>query len=198
MLTEIDTLLAQGVTYIYFIDELFLPDEELLEALAARPVQFGMQTRLDLWEPRLLDRLGEAGCVSVEAGVESITAEGQRRLGKHPAVSMEELTARLLQARRSIPFVQANLIASEGDDRAEIETWHARLRGAGIWANVPVPMFPYPGTLDYLRRWGAPDEEAWERAHAHYLQHAVSFSDIQAAEPRSLGDLEGALCYERH
>jgi hypothetical protein len=34
VLEEIDGLIAQGVTYVYFVDEIFLPQKPLLEALA--------------------------------------------------------------------------------------------------------------------------------------------------------------------
>ena len=82
LLLEIDALLAQGVRYLYFIDEIFLPQRPLLEALAERRVAFGVQTRIDLWKPEMLDLLGRAGCVSIEAGVESLTVEGRALLAK--------------------------------------------------------------------------------------------------------------------
>ena len=68
---EVDNLVAQGVEYIYFIDEIFLPNKELLEGLAERSLKIGVQTRIDLWSEPLLDLMGRAGCVSIEAGVES-------------------------------------------------------------------------------------------------------------------------------
>ena len=34
-----DGLIAQGVEYIYFIDEIFLPNKELLEGLAERTIK---------------------------------------------------------------------------------------------------------------------------------------------------------------
>ena len=40
LLDEIDGLIAAGVTYLYFIDEIFLPQAPLLQALLDRPVQF--------------------------------------------------------------------------------------------------------------------------------------------------------------
>src|SRR5437763_1906060 len=73
ILDEVDGLIAAGASYVYFIDEIFLPWRELLEALVERPVEFGVQTRIDLWRPDMLDLLGRAGCVSIEAGVESLT-----------------------------------------------------------------------------------------------------------------------------
>ena len=104
LLDELDGLIAQGVGYVYFIDEIFLPQRALLEALIGRNLQFGIQTRLDLWKPEMLDLLGAAGCVSIEAGVESLTPEGRAALDKNCRMSTEELTERLLHAKRRVPF----------------------------------------------------------------------------------------------
>ena len=192
LLAEIDALIAQGVGYLYFVDEIFLPDAALLDALAARPVEFGVQTRIDLWKPDMLDRLGAAGCVSIEAGVESLTVEGRARLRKQCRATTEELGDRLIHARRSVPFVQANLIEAAGDEAELVEAWRARLLAAGVWANDPVPLYPYPSSPDYRERFGEPDEQAWERAHAAYLAEFARFSDIQDEAPAPLAVLEAA------
>jgi B12-binding domain/radical SAM domain protein of rhizo-twelve system len=189
ILAELDGLIAAGVTYIYFIDEIFLPWRQLLEAVATRPVQFGVQTRIDLWSREMLDFLGAAGCVSIEAGVESLTEEGRDWLEKHCKLSTQALTELLIYAKRSVPFVQANLIAS-GDDRGLVQRWRDELRDAGVWANDPVPLFPYPGSPDYRRLWGVPDDNAWERAVDYYLDRYAALSDIQDARPRRLAALE--------
>src|SRR5262245_18788641 len=170
LLEEIDHLIAQGVTYLYFIDEIFLPQPMLLEALIERDVQFGVQTRIDLWKPSLLELLGRSGCVSIEAGVESLTEEGRAELAKRCAMTTEELTERLIIARRHVSFVQANLIGEPGDDAAEVTAWRDAVQAHGIWANDPVPLYPYPASPDYQKLWGRPDNLAWERAHDHYLR----------------------------
>ena len=190
ILEELDALIDQGIEYVYFIDEIFLPNRELLEALVSRRVIFGVQTRIDLWNPQLLELLGRAGCVSIEAGVESITEEGRARLDKESRLSTEELSERLIQARRHVPFVQANLIDARVDEAERVEAWRSHLARFGVWANKPVPLFPYPGSPDYVKLWGAPDDEAWERAHDFYLRHHVEFSDIQDAVPQPLQQLE--------
>lgn len=192
VLAEIDGLIAQGVTYVYFIDEIFLPQRPLLDALAERPIEFGVQTRIDLWKPDMLERLGTAGCVSVEAGVESLTPEGRAALDKNCRMSTEELTERLLFARRHIPFVQANLIEVPEDDEAAVEAWREGLRSRGVWANDPVPLYPYPSSPDYRKLFGLPDDEAWERAHAYYLDQFDGFSDVQDQRPLPLRTLEAA------
>ena len=193
LLQEIDGLVAQGVRYLYFVDEIFLPNRPLLEALQARRIEFGVQTRIDLWKPEMLDLLGAAGCVSIEAGVESLTFEGRAALDKMCRASTDELADRLIHARRSVPFVQANLIEAHGDEAALVEAWREKLLAAGVWANDPVPLYPYPSTPDYRKLWGEPDDQAWERAHAHYLTQFDRFSDIQSERPAPLSELE-AVC----
>jgi len=197
LLDELDGLIANGVDYVYFIDEIFLPDRELLAALATRNVKFGIQTRIDLWNAAHLDLLGQAGCVSIEAGVESITVEGRNLLDKGTRMTTADLAARLVLARQHVPFVQANLLDSGGDDPAEVESWRRGLQAHGVWANRPVPMFAYPGSPSYTRRWGAPDDQAWERALDQYLTRFNEFSDIQDARPRPMHELEHAASLPR-
>jgi anaerobic magnesium-protoporphyrin IX monomethyl ester cyclase len=195
VLEEVDRLIGQGVDYVYFIDEIFLPNRPLLEALAVRDLRFGVQTRIDLWKPELIELLGRAGCVSIEAGVESITPEGRAALDKDCRMSTDELAQRLILAKRHVAFVQANMISSGHDDEQAVRAWCAELRAQGVWANEPVPLFPYPGSPDYRRLWGPPDERAWERAHTHYLAQFGSFSELQDERPRPLADLEhGCAC----
>jgi anaerobic magnesium-protoporphyrin IX monomethyl ester cyclase len=194
VLDEIDRLIGQGVGYIYFIDEIFLPQRPLLEALVRRKIQFGVQTRIDLWKPELLELLGKAGCVSIEAGIESLTAEGREALAKRCRLETEDLAQLLFTARRHVPFVQANLIGMEQDNEALVRYWRDRLVAGGVWANEPVPLYPYPSSPGYRALWGEPDDHAWERAHDHYLAAFTAFSDIQEERPASLAQLEEQCC----
>ena len=197
LLDEIDGLIRQGVTYLYFVDEIFLPQKALLEALVDRPVVFGVQTRIDLWKPDLIELLGEAGCVSIEAGIESLTVEGREALAKRCRLETEDLAALLIKARQHVPFVQANLIGMAQDDAALVDYWRDRLQKSGVWANEPVPLYPYPSSPSYRALWGDPDDRAWERAHEHYLAAFREFSDIQEDRPLPLPVLEDACCSPR-
>lgn len=190
ILREVDGFIAQGVEYIYFIDEIFLPDNQLLAALAERDVKIGVQTRIDLWNEDAIQALARAGCVSIEAGVESITEAGRAYLDKKCKMSTEELSQRLIFAKNLVPFVQANLLAMTEDDSEAVEQWRRHLESYGVWANKPVPLFPYPGSPEYTRMWGPPDDAAWERAHEAYLKGFNSFSDIQEQRPQKLVELE--------
>lgn len=195
VLEEVDHVIARGVDYIYFIDEIFGVGKNvrrLLEGLAERKISIGFQSRIDLWNEESLDLLGRAHCISFECGIESITDEGRDELNKNCRLSTERLSELLIYARQHIPWVQANLILTEHDERDRIRNWQERMKAHGVWVSEPVPMFPFPGTPLYKQMFGAPDDNAWERAH-HYYTSIFSdkgYSDVQEQRPASLEELE--------
>lgn len=198
VLTEVDALIARGVNYIYFIDEIFGVGKNvriLLEEIANRSISIGFQTRIDLWDEESLDLLGRAHCISMECGVESITEAGREELNKNCRMTTERITELLIYAKEKagIPWVQANLILTDKDDKNEIARWQANLKSHGVWVSEPVPMFPFPGSPLYTQTFGnLPDDEAWERAHRHYMSlfHEGDWSDIQDQRPLSIAELE--------
>lgn len=198
VLEEVDRVIARGVDYIYFIDEIFGVGRNvrlLLEALAERRVKIGLQTRIDLWDEESLDLLGRAHCISMECGIESITDQGRDQLNKNCRLSTERLSDLLIYARQRIPWVQANLILTEHDRREDIKNWQEKLKAHGVWVSEPVPMFPFPGTPEYQQMFGAPDDYAWERAHTYYTStfRDKGYSDIQDAQPATIEELECAF-----
>jgi len=195
VLQEVDTLISRGVDYIYWIDEIFGVGKtvrELLRELSTRKITIGLQTRIDLWDEESLDLLGAAHCISMECGIESITDAGRDQLNKNCRISTERISELLIYARQRVPWVQANLILTEHDERGHVRDFQENLRKHGVWVSEPVPMFAFPGTPDYLQRFGPPDDYAWERAHKHYLSafSDKGFSDIQNQQPAPIEDLE--------
>ncbi|HZQ91229.1 MAG TPA: TIGR04295 family B12-binding domain-containing radical SAM protein [Terriglobales bacterium] len=195
VLAEVDQLIARGIDYVYFIDETFGAGKNarlLLEGMAERNINIGLQTRIDLWNEEALDLLRRAHCISVECGIESITESGRDELNKGCGMSSERMAELLIHARTQIPWVQANLILTEHDDREQIRAFQERLKARGVWVSEPVPMFPFPGTPLYQQMFGTPDDRAWERAH-HYYTSAFAgkgYSDIQEQRPAAIEDLE--------
>ncbi len=198
VLKEVDALVARGIGYIYFIDEVFGVGSNmrrLLEGIAERPVKIGLQTRIDLWDEETLDLLARAHCISMECGIESVSKEGREELNKNCRIDTERIGDLLIFARDRIPWVQANLVLTEKDDRQQIRAWQDHLRTRGVWASEPVPMFPFPGSPLYTRTFGAPpDDQAWERAHHYYTSTFAGkgYSDIQEQKPLPIEDLENA------
>jgi len=208
VLQEIDILVARGVEYVYFIDEIFGVGKNvrlLLEAIAERPIKIGLQTRIDLWDEETLNLLGRAHCISMECGIESITEEGREELNKNCRMETRRIDELLIYARTRIPWVQANLVLTKRvltkkDDRRQIQAWQEHLRSKGVWASAPVPMFPFPGSPLYLQTFGAPpDDQAWERAHYFYTSTFSNegYSDIQEQKPVPIEDLENAYLSHR-
>ena len=198
VLAEVDALIARGVGYIYFIDEIFGVGQQvktLLAEISERPVAIGFQSRIDLWDEESLALLGRARCISFECGVESITVEGREAMRKNCRLSTERITELLQEARRHIPWVQANLIKTTDDDPELVRAWQGKLKESGVWVSEPVPMFPFPGSPQYVATFGdQPDDKAWERAHGYYLGLFTDrgFSDIQDQQPLTLDELECA------
>lgn len=196
VVTEIDRLIARGVDYIYFIDEIFGVGKKvraLLEELATRPVAIGFQTRIDLWNEESLELLARAHCVSFECGVESITEYGRAELNKNCRLTTDRIGELLVYARQQIPWVQANLIKTAQDDAEAVADWQRRMKSHGVWVSEPVPMFPFPGSPQYVETFGEqPGDDAWERAHSFYLDQfdRSGYSDIQEQHPLPLHQLE--------
>ena len=195
VLEEIDRLMARGVDYVYFIDEIFGVGKNvlrLLEGIAERDLKIGFQTRIDLWNEETLDLLGRAHCISMECGIESITEEGRDELNKNCRIGTDRISELLIYAKRRIPWVQANLILTERDDKKDIRRWQDHLKAHGVWVSEPVPMFPYPGTPLYVQLFGQPDDGAWERAHRYYtgMFNDKGYSDIQEQKPIAIEELE--------
>ncbi|HEY6273086.1 MAG TPA: TIGR04295 family B12-binding domain-containing radical SAM protein [Terriglobales bacterium] len=203
VLEEVDALIARGIDYVYFIDEVFGVGhnvQRLLKAIAERPITIGVQTRIDLWNEETLDLLGCAHCISMECGVESIHPEIREQLNKNCRIDTARMGELLLFARKRIPWVQANLVLTEKEDREQIRGWQEHLRTRGVWVSEPVPMFPFPGSPLYAQTFGAlPDDQAWERAHHYYTTTFAGqgYSDIQDQKPVPIEELENAYLDHR-
>jgi anaerobic magnesium-protoporphyrin IX monomethyl ester cyclase len=170
VLSEIGALNRMGVDYVYFIDEVFGlgSRQTLLDQLAAeRLVQFGCQTRLDLWDERRLDHLAAAGCVSVEFGLESPFPNVQHSINKGYQIDGDRILDLMAYAKSIIPWVQGDLIEVPGTDpdlRARTEDWRQAAIARGLWVSEPVSLFLYPGSDLHDEVLGPIDDGAWVRA----------------------------------
>ena len=143
VLEELDALIRQGIEYVYFIDEIFLPDMQLLTGLRRERSRSAFRLGLISGAKMRFGALAKAGCVSIEAGVESITEAGRAYLDKKCKMSTDELSDRLIFAKQLVPFVQANLLAMTEDDTDGVEAWRQRLDSArrmGKQASPAVPL----------------------------------------------------------
>ena len=156
--------------------------------------QFGVQMRIDNWTSEMLDLLGRAGCVSIEAGVESITPEGRALLAKRCKLSTDELAERPGPRQGSACRSCRPTCSSAKTDDPDGGRGVARA-AAGATACGPTSRCRFsriPGSPDYTRRWGAPDDQAWERAHEHYLAQFDASATSRRGGRCRCAELEGA------
>ena len=102
----------------------------------------------------------------------------------------EELTERLILAKRCVPFVQANLIETPLDDPSIVGQWRDEMRGLRDLGQRSGSLVSVSGLADYRKLWGVPDDRAWERAHEYYLAQFADFSEIQDERPLPIVELE--------
>lgn len=170
VLAELRALRSRDVDYVYFIDEVFGLGRcrALLDRLAEEQlIQFGCQTRIDLWDERGLERLASAGCISVEFGLESPFPEVQSSVNKGYQMEGNRIIELMAHAKSLIPWVQGDLIELPGTDpelRARTEEWRQEAIARGVWVSEPVGLFLYPGSDLHEELLGPVDERAWERA----------------------------------
>ena len=196
VLLEIDRLIARGVDYVYFIDEIFGVGQERAAAAGGdRRRPFASASRLaSTCGTRRSSTCWGALTPSPSSAALSPSPSGRDELNKNCRLSTERISELLIYARQRIPWVQANLILTEHDDRNEIRHWQEQMKAQGVWVSEPVPMYPFPGSPLYLQTFGAPpDDQAWERAHHYYtsLFDPKGYSDIQEQRPAALEELEG-------
>ena len=176
---------ARASSYLYFIDEIFLPQPPAARGpRRARRSSSAIQTRIDLWKPEMLDLLGRAGCVSIEAGVESLTEDGRAALDKRCRMTTDELADRLVSPAGTCRSSRRTCSRWPTTTTALVAAWREGLKRNGVWANDPVPLYPYP-VLARLppRCWGPPDDArlgAGARALSRPVRRASATSRTSA------------------
>jgi len=174
VLSELKRLRSLGIDYVYFIDELFGlgATDELLAALSREHiVQFGCETRLDLWDETRLDLLASAGCVSLEFGLESPFQELREGLKKGYDLDPDRIIEILVYAKSKIPWVQADLVEIPWADAASIRKtaeWRQEAIRRGVWISEPVKLFPYPGSDLHEKLIGPITDRSWIDAMESY------------------------------
>ena len=170
VVAELRALRDRGVDYVYFIDELFGlgPTSELLDVLREeRIVRFGCETRIDLWDESKLDRLAEAGCISVEFGLESPFPYVQSALNKGYRLDGKRILDLMVHAKTRIPWVQGDMMQPpncDDDLRQRTEEWRQEAIARGVWVSEPIKLFLYPGCDLHDKLIGPVGYDAWIKA----------------------------------
>ncbi len=181
------------MTYVYFIDEIFLPQKPLLEALVARPVRFGIQTRIDLWKPDMLDLLG-AGRLRVDRGGRREPHGGRPRRARQGLPRLHRRPRRAADPRAALRALRPGQPHQGGGRRPRARRGMARApapaRRLGQRSRAALSLPEFAGLPDAS---GASRTTAPGSARTSTISaSSTSFSDIQEDRPLPLPDLEAA------
>jgi hypothetical protein len=143
---EFCDLVQRGIKYVYFIDETFGSPwahySEVLRLLARSGLQFGIQTRPDIWTLERIERLRQSGCCYVELGLEALREADLVALRKFSDPARSITNVQLF--RSTIKYVGVNTFDFNVPEVPDLFDPLVSLRDSdGITA---APLVPYPGT----------------------------------------------------
>jgi radical SAM superfamily enzyme YgiQ (UPF0313 family) len=156
VIAELKSLADHGVSYIYFVDDIFnypMPyAAELCRAMVDEklPLKWSAFINPAHFSPELLDDMLEAGCDAVEFGTEAGSPVMLKNLGKSFGVE-EVRKASLLCRQRSVDFAHYVLFGGPGESRETLlETFALmdELEPTAVIAMTGIRIFP--GTKLYV------------------------------------------------
>jgi radical SAM superfamily enzyme YgiQ (UPF0313 family) len=200
---ELDFVINNGGSYIYFIDEIFNKPSRtlniLLSQLKEREIKFGNMSRPDIMTYEMVDKMAESGCVYIEYGLETSSPSTSRIMGKN--VNQQKVRDLIAYTKQQIPVVNVfhldfqspdyvNILNLESDQNAE---WHNR------------PIIPYPGTPigEKLFKYYGVNKNKWDFALRYIwwlqieqligqnknIKDTILFSDYKKAKSTAYGVL---------
>ncbi|HEV8253426.1 MAG TPA: radical SAM protein [Vicinamibacteria bacterium] len=160
---------AASPPFVIFRDPLFTQDRErclaLCDAIVAKGLRLGFEceTRLDRLDEHLLARLRAAGCRTIDFGVESVSAEALRRVGRRPIA--EEHQRQVIETCdrlgiRTIAFYVLGLPSDTWQSVAATIDYSIALGSTLAQFKL---LTPYPGTPLWKQLGPLVFESDWER-----------------------------------
>ncbi|HEX2454235.1 MAG TPA: radical SAM protein [Vicinamibacterales bacterium] len=155
--------------YVIFRDPLFTQERERMLALCDEirsrglELEFECETRLDRLDPDLLNRLRRAGLRSISFGVESVSSETLRRVGRRPTPPSHQRAIVDHCRRRGIFTAGFYVIGFLQDDWHSVAaTIHYAIDLGSTFAQFKI-LTPYPGTPLWKQLEPRVYERDWQR-----------------------------------
>jgi radical SAM superfamily enzyme YgiQ (UPF0313 family) len=157
IMAEIRSLVASGVSYLYFVDDIFNypPDfaEALCRAMAAErlPINWSAFINPDFLPPRLLEAMLAAGCDALEFGTDSGSPAMLGSLGKSFTVESVREASRLCR-EAGVDFAHYILFGGPGENETTVRETFAlmdELAPTAVIAMTGIRIFP--GTAIHRR-----------------------------------------------
>ena len=155
--------------FVVFRDPLFSQDRErilaICEAIRSRGLDFHWEceTRLDRLDDALLERMHAAGLRALTFGVESVSADTLRRVGRRPIPEEQQRRVMSTCRRLRIPTVGFYVLGFNSDSWSSIAATIEYSISLGSTMAQFKLLTPYPGTPLYKQMESQIYEKDWER-----------------------------------
>jgi radical SAM superfamily enzyme YgiQ (UPF0313 family) len=196
IVAEIDILVDRyGVDFIGFVDDNMMASRkrmlEFCDAMEAKrfPITWGCHGRVTSAEPKILQRMAEAGCVWIGYGIESGSPAMLHAMNKK--ASADQAKTAIRNTRKAGIYANTTFIFGyPGETRETIQETVEFKRELGIECGSFFAT-PYPATPLYEQ---VKDRIGEEEAYIAGLGNATEFSiNLTAFGDRSLFDLKRAM-----
>jgi len=149
VMSEVDYAIQHGFGHILFEDDVFTVDRDrtlsICESLALKKVEWHCNTRADLLDPDLLQRMASSGCKTLFLGVESGSQRMLDNCGKKLNLEVTRNVIRL--ARENGIGVEASFILGlPGENEHSILETTNYIRAIDVNILKVNILIPYPGT----------------------------------------------------
>jgi radical SAM superfamily enzyme YgiQ (UPF0313 family) len=141
VITEIETLAADGFDEVFFVDSVFNHPLDYAKEVCRGIISAGLSIKWTCYaapwglDEEAVQLFKESGCIGIEFGTDSLSAPVLKALGK--AFSGEDVErASALCRAADIPFCHAILAGGPGEDRSTLAETVARLERIGPTAVV--------------------------------------------------------------
>lgn len=192
---ELDFVVENGGTYIYFIDEIFNKPsaglDVLLRQLKERGLKFGHQSRPDIMSEDLLERMADSGCVYIEYGLETRDQRASKAIKKN--VKQDKVNRIVELTRQYIPGVNAFHINFYAPDYVEI----LGLEEKPVEEWDPKPIRPYPGTTlgeKLFEKYGVTDNK-WDFALRYVWWLQIEYVHRKESEIPNIGGVKQTILF---
>lgn len=147
-----------GAQYTFFAEDLFTVNKKWVRKLLALmkelpyPIKWGCATRVDTVDEQLIAEMAEAGCVSVQFGIES---GSQRILDSVKGITKEQVMKTIISCKENDIYCSSSFMVPFPEDTKEsireTKEFIKTLSDAGSQIYLSFTS-PYPGTYFYEHR----------------------------------------------
>jgi len=141
-----------GITYFFFLDELFVFSKQRIQAFAQAlkesglKVMINVESRVDVFDEEIADILISAGCVFVNIGFESTSQKVLNKINKNVTVEQNYRAAALAKSK-GLGMGLNCLWGEPGDDEESLRTNVDFIMNYNLYDQIRTirPVTPYPG-----------------------------------------------------